>query len=69
MEHTIFRSDGLSEYCIFWLQKLKNQPKNWGIFMHTGQKSALNLGHVYAHRAKVSPKSEARLCTPGRNMP
>ena len=30
--------------------------------MHTGQKYALNLGHVYAHRAEVCPESEARLC-------
>ena len=37
--------------------------------MHTGQKYALNLGHVYAPRAKVCPESEARFCTPGRNMP
>ena len=28
--------------------------------MHTGQKSALNLRHVYAHRAEVCPESEAR---------
>ena len=48
---SFLRSDGLSEYCIFWLQKLKNQPKNWGMFMHTVHNSALNLRHVYAHRA------------------
>ena len=28
--------------------------------MHTGQKYALNLRHVYAHRAEVCPESEAR---------
>ena len=37
--------------------------------MHTGQKYALNLGHVYAHRAEVCPESGTRLCTPGRSMP
>ena len=37
--------------------------------MHPGQKYALKLGHVYAPSAEVCPKSEARLCTPGRNMP
>ena len=32
--------------------------------MHPMQKSALNLGHVYAPRAKSSPNSEARFCHP-----
>ena len=36
--------------------------------MHTGQKYALKLGHVYAPSAEVCPKSEARLCTPGRSL-
>ena len=35
----------------------------------TGVKSALNLGHVYAHRAKVCPESRVRLCTPGKSLP
>ena len=29
------------------------------------QKSALNLGHVYAPRAKVCPESVARFCPRG----
>ena len=37
--------------------------------MHTVQKSPPNLGHVYAHHAKVCPKSEARLCTPCKIFP
>ena len=37
---SFLRSDGLSEYCIFLLQKLKNQPKIWGMFMHTVHKWA-----------------------------
>jgi len=32
--------------------------------MHPMQKSPPNLGHVYAPRAKPSPESEARFCTP-----
>jgi hypothetical protein len=36
--------------------------------MHTGQKYALNLGHVYAHRAEVCPESQAHLCTLCRSM-
>ena len=32
--------------------------------MHTVQKSAPKLRHVYAHRAESSPKTQARLCTP-----
>ena len=36
--------------------------------MHPVQKYALNLGHVYAHRAEVCLKSEARLCTLGISM-
>ena len=70
MKKTPFlRSDGLSEYCILLLQKLKNQPKTWGMSMHTVQKSALNPGHVYAPHAKVCPESGARLCTPCRSLP
>jgi hypothetical protein len=37
--------------------------------MHTVQKSALNLGHVYAHHAKICPESEAHFCTPCNVMP
>ena len=45
-------------------QKFIYMPQNWETFMHTVQKSAPNLRHVYAPRAKSSPKSEACLCTP-----
>ena len=31
--------------------------------MHTVQKYALKLRHVYAPRAEVCPETEARLCT------
>ena len=51
------------------LQIFKNLPQNWDTFMHTVQKSAPKLRHVYAPRAKVSPKSEACLCTPCKSLP
>ena len=35
---------------------------NLGQDILTSEKYALNLGHVYAHRAEVCPESEARLC-------
>jgi len=37
--------------------------------MHTVQRYALNLGHLYAHRAEVCLESEARLCTPCIGLP
>ena len=63
------RSGGKSEFCGISLRKLKNQPKNWETFMHTVQKSPPKLRHVYAPRAKSSPKTEARLCTPCKIFP
>ena len=42
---------------------------NLGQDILTSEKYALNLGHVYAHRTEICPKSQANLCTPGRNMP
>ena len=57
-------------------------PWIWGTFMHTGQKYALNmgqriltsekyaldLGHVYAHRAEICPRFRARFHPSGRSM-
>ena len=39
------------------------------MFMHGVQKSALNLGHVYARCAEVCLESGACLCTGGRSPP
>jgi hypothetical protein len=35
----------------------------------TGVKSALNPGHVYAHRAEVCPGFQARFCPPCISLP
>jgi len=48
---SILCSDDMGEFRVITLQKLKNQPKNWETFMHTGQKYALNPRHIYAHWA------------------
>ena len=59
----------LSQICEKPFQNFKNQPQNWETFMHTVQNLPPKLGDVYAHRAKSSPKTEARLCTPCKIFP
>ena len=44
-------------------------PKISGKSSPTVQKSALNLRQGYAPWAEICPKSQANLCTLGRNMP
>ena len=50
-------------------KNVKNQPKNWDIPMHRGQKSARDPGDIYARGAEICLRSRADLCTGGRNMP